>query len=548
MRCGACTPWPRPRSAPTCCSRRRERIAAIEARLAAERDLFQRAALFELLGAQQRIALVVAADEAVAARLVSAPMVEIRPSLPNRPLLLLLLALVAPLAAALGAACLVLLQGAGRRRRTAAARAARCRPGRYGAGGRVSAGRCRVLAAGTGAFAAVLQFAGALKSLPGLAALPVDLTLLAALPLLPSLLLLLLLRDWEVGRGLALPLLGVAGLLVWLVLAGTWSGSRLVLAEKLPQVVLLGPAMLLAGLLVGGDGPTLRRFAAAVIGIGLLVGAGIAWGLATDQVVLGGAVGADPARIRVQYQLAGLAIACAGGLAALRLIRGAAAGRGRPGRCCCWRWPPPRWCRAAGRRRSASASASAPPRRCASGWSGRPGGGARLAGRRRAGRRRRPAAAAGGPLGRPGRGGGAPHPRPPLRRPDGCDAGAGDPLGRRRCAGPGAPRPSASAPAASPWPPAAATTAALHPHNHALEVLVEAGLPGLALWLLAFGGAVVLALARAGAGGARPGRADRGADLAGRADRHGLDRPRQPHGLVRPGPAALAGGGGAAPA
>ncbi|MFC7692485.1 O-antigen ligase family protein [Paeniroseomonas aquatica] len=38
---------------------------------------------------------------------------------------------------------------------------------------------------------------------------------------------------------------------------------------------------------------------------------------------------------------------------------------------------------------------------------------------------------------------------------------------------------------------------ALHPHNHALEVLVEAGLPGLALWLLAFGGAVVLALARA---------------------------------------------------
>jgi O-antigen ligase len=38
----------------------------------------------------------------------------------------------------------------------------------------------------------------------------------------------------------------------------------------------------------------------------------------------------------------------------------------------------------------------------------------------------------------------------------------------------------------------------LHPHNHALEVLAEGGLPGLALWLLAFGGGVVLALARAG--------------------------------------------------
>lgn len=96
-----------------------QRIAAIEARLATERDLFQRGALFDLLGAQQRIALVVAVDQAVAARLVSAPMVGIRPSLPNRPLLLLLLVLVAPLAAVLGAACLVLLQRPGRRHRTA---------------------------------------------------------------------------------------------------------------------------------------------------------------------------------------------------------------------------------------------------------------------------------------------------------------------------------------------------------------------------------------------------------------------------------------------
>lgn len=94
----------------------RQRMAAIEARLAAEPDQFQRSALYELLAAQQRIALVVAADEAVAARMVSAPMVEIRPSLPNRPLLLLLLAVAAPLASLLGAACLVLLRGPGRAR------------------------------------------------------------------------------------------------------------------------------------------------------------------------------------------------------------------------------------------------------------------------------------------------------------------------------------------------------------------------------------------------------------------------------------------------
>lgn len=76
----------------------RRRIAAIEARLAQERDLYLRNTLYDLLGQQQRGALVVAADEAVAARLVSAPMVGLRPALPNRPLLLLLLAVAVPLA------------------------------------------------------------------------------------------------------------------------------------------------------------------------------------------------------------------------------------------------------------------------------------------------------------------------------------------------------------------------------------------------------------------------------------------------------------------
>jgi uncharacterized protein involved in exopolysaccharide biosynthesis len=85
------------------------RIAAIERRLAQERDLFLRNALYELLGQQQRALVVVAADDAVAARLVSAPMVGIRPVLPNTGLLLLLLAVAAPLAVAGGAACIALL-------------------------------------------------------------------------------------------------------------------------------------------------------------------------------------------------------------------------------------------------------------------------------------------------------------------------------------------------------------------------------------------------------------------------------------------------------
>lgn len=77
----------------------RRRIVALETRLSREQDLYIRQSLYELLATQQRTGVVVAADEAVAARLVSAPMVEIRPSLPNRPLLLLLLLVTAPMAA-----------------------------------------------------------------------------------------------------------------------------------------------------------------------------------------------------------------------------------------------------------------------------------------------------------------------------------------------------------------------------------------------------------------------------------------------------------------
>lgn len=86
------------------------RVAALERRLTRESDIFLRNSLYELLAQQQRAGLVVAADEAVAARLVSAPMVEARPSLPNRPLLLALLALAVPAAVLLLGAALLLLR------------------------------------------------------------------------------------------------------------------------------------------------------------------------------------------------------------------------------------------------------------------------------------------------------------------------------------------------------------------------------------------------------------------------------------------------------
>ncbi|MBL6455429.1 O-antigen ligase domain-containing protein [Belnapia sp. T6] len=367
---------------------------------------------------------------------------------------------------------------------------------------RIEAG---TLAAGTGLLAATLQFAGALKSLPGLAALPFDLTLLAALLLLPSLLLLLALRRWHLGRGLALPLAGLAGLLPWLVLAGSWSASRTVLAEKLPQVVLLGPAMLGAGLLVGADPPTLRRFAAAVVAIGLLVGAGIAWGLATDQVVLGGEVGADPGRVRVQYQIAGLAIACAGGLAALRLTE--ARGSARLG------WTAALLALAAaslipGGRAAALGLglgiAAAPALRFA--LLGRAGtallwlaGAAALGGAALALLLALPAEMAA------------------LRT---LDRFFGDPaeavparviLWREALDWAGRAAPWGLGTGGFTLAAGSGDDRSLHPHNHALEMLAEAGLPGFGLWLLAFGGGVALALAQARR--VAPGRAARIAAL-----------------------------------
>jgi hypothetical protein len=87
----------------------RRRVRALEERLNREPDLYIRQSLYELLAQSQRAGVVAAADEAVAARLVSAPSVGLHPSLPNRPLLLLLLLVAAPLAAlGLGAAGVLL--------------------------------------------------------------------------------------------------------------------------------------------------------------------------------------------------------------------------------------------------------------------------------------------------------------------------------------------------------------------------------------------------------------------------------------------------------
>jgi O-antigen ligase len=175
----------------------------------------------------------------------------------------------------------------------------------------------------TGIFAAILHFAGALKSTPLLAALPVDLTTVAALGLLAALALLAAGSHWRVDPLLGLPLAACGALWLWLVLAGAWSPSRGILAAKLPDVVLLGPAMLLAGMAVAAQARALARCADATLVIGAIVAVAITWGLATDSIILGGLPGASPDQFRVQYQIAGLTIASAAAMAAIRAAEAA---------------------------------------------------------------------------------------------------------------------------------------------------------------------------------------------------------------------------------
>jgi O-antigen ligase len=165
-----------------------------------------------------------------------------------------------------------------------------------------------------GALAAVLHLAGALKTTPALSALPFDLTLASLALLLPLLALLLVTRRWSVAPALALPVAAAALLWLWLVMAGSWSVSRLILAQKLPEVALAAPLMLAAGLLVGAEPVARAALCRVTLGIGLLLGLLVGWS------ALAGWQAQDLAQARVHHQLAGLALASAAALAALAAV------------------------------------------------------------------------------------------------------------------------------------------------------------------------------------------------------------------------------------
>lgn len=335
-----------------------------------------------------------------------------------------------------------------------------------------------MIAAAAGAAAAVLQLAGALKTAPPLAGLPFDLTLLALALLLPLLALLAATRRWTLDPRLALPLAAAALLILWLVVAGSWTLSREVAAEKLPEVALAGPLMLAAGMLVGAEPAARRALAAATLLIGLAVAGIVAWGVAVGWPPR---ETPDPQALKLQYQLAGLAMAMAAALAALRAV--AARGPARlgwaalvPGLALAAMLPGGRTALVALGLGVALAPALRLGGRAALAWCG----GVALLGA--AGVLLlwwRPEAAEGlRTLERLGEEASGLEARLALWRaaldwasPLGLGTG-----GFSIAAGHGERR-------------------GLYPHNHALEALAEAGLPGLLLWLGAFGGAVLAALA-----------------------------------------------------
>jgi O-antigen ligase len=168
---------------------------------------------------------------------------------------------------------------------------------------------------GAGAAAAILQLAAALKTAPPLAGLPFDISLVAFALLLPLLGLLAATRSWSVDPRIAMPLAATGLLAFWLVLAGGWTASRGVAVAKLPEIVAIGPAMVAAGLMVGADRAARAALATTSMLIGVAVAVMVGWAGGEGFAMR---VALDPNAAKLQYQVAGLAIAMAASLAALR--------------------------------------------------------------------------------------------------------------------------------------------------------------------------------------------------------------------------------------
>jgi O-antigen ligase len=179
------------------------------------------------------------------------------------------------------------------------------------------------LFAGFGPLACLMIFVGVLKSLPGVAAAPINIT-----PVLLGLLVLHL-AFALVARRLVLPpaapalFLLHAALSLLAIFGSAGSQGREIFPDKLRDLVLVAPFLMAVGVAVAADKVAYRRFllTAKLLGpaIGIFIAAAFALGLVNVVVQFGGR--GSVATQRVQYQLANLLIALAASAYAAAAMR-----------------------------------------------------------------------------------------------------------------------------------------------------------------------------------------------------------------------------------
>ena len=176
---------------------------------------------------------------------------------------------------------------------------------------------------GFGVLACLLLFVGVLKSLPGVARAPIDIT-----PVLFGLTALHLAFALACRRYVLAPAVPVlfglhAALALLAVLSAGVSQGREIFPDKLRDLVLVAPAMLTIGVAVAADPRAFRRFLLAAKVIGPLMGAFIAAAFSlglVDVVIQFGGRG-SVATQRVQYQITNLLLALAASSYAVAVLR-----------------------------------------------------------------------------------------------------------------------------------------------------------------------------------------------------------------------------------
>lgn len=166
---------------------------------------------------------------------------------------------------------------------------------------------------GFGIFACLLLFVGVLKSLPGVARAPVDITPVLFAITLVHLAFAFASRKFLLPAAVAVLFALQGGLALLAILSSGASQGREIFPDKLRDVVLVAPVMMAIGVAVAADARAFRRFllAAKIFGPAMAAFIVAAFSLGLVDVVIQFGGHGNVATQRVQYQLTNLLIALA---------------------------------------------------------------------------------------------------------------------------------------------------------------------------------------------------------------------------------------------